>query len=569
MGLTGALQVGKSGLLAHQAAIQVTGSNLANAATPGYKRRSVELSPLSDQRIDRDNFIGRGVEIASITREVNEALEARLRTAITDENGSATTQELLAQIEGIQAELSDVDLSTRLTEYFGAWSQLSTNPQDASLRTLVIQEADNLTAFIRDLRDAYGSLEKQTVDQLALAVREADDVLTRIEEINEQITAAEAGRGDSGGLRDQRDQLLAQLSTSLNISTYEQDNGQVNVFVGSLPLILNGDSRGLELRSETLTDGTVQHNVVVSEDGSVLDTSKGQLGAQVAFRNGSLQGAIDAIDQLAGQIIFQTNRVHSTSQGLSLRNSHDGTVRVTDATAALNDTAATELEFTPQHGSFQLHLTSRATGIRETSTISVDLDGIGGADTTLNDLAASISAVTGVTATVTADGRLTLAGDTADTLVSFSDDSSGVLAALGVNGFFDGQDAFDIAVNADVAADPRLLAAAKEHLPGDNRAALAVADLANTALDDLNGLSITEHWRRHVEDVSVELSRARDQRESDSVVRENLQTQQAALSGVNADEEAINLLQYQRAYQASARFISVVDELMQTLISLV
>ncbi len=568
MGLSASLQVGKSGLLAHQTAIQVTGSNLANAATPGYKRRTVELAPLSDHELSRGNFVGRGVEIAAITREVNEALEARLRSAITDENGSAVTQEMLSRIEAIQSELTGVDLSTRLTEYFNAWSQLSLNPQDISLRTLVAQEADNLASFVKDLRESYGDLEKQSVDQLSLSVRTADDVLTRIEEINSQITLAEGGQGNAASLRDQRDVLLGQLAKSLNISTVEQNNGQINVYVGSLPIILNGDSRGLELKSEVLPDGTVIQNVVIKDDNSVLDISQGELGAQVAFRNGALQGAVDSLDELAGQVIFQTNRLHSTAQGLDLRNSYTASNRVTDATLALNDPDA-DLAFVPEHGSFRLHLTSKATGVRETSTISLDLDGIGGADASLNDLAASISAVAGVTATVSADGRLTIAGDSADTLVSFTDDSAGVLAVLGINSFFDGKDAFDIAVNDVIAANPRLLAAAQEHLPGDNRAALAIVALGDTALKELNGQSITQHWRRHVEDVSIELSRARDQRESDGIIRENLQSQQAALSGVNSDEEAINLLQYQRAYQASARFISVVDELMQTLISLV
>ena len=570
MGLSSALQTGKSGLLAQQAAIQVTGNNLANAATPGFKRRTIELTPTREHRVDATNFVGTGVQLSRITRQVNESLEARLRSAITDENGSATTQELLARIEAVQGELSDIDLSTRLTEYFGAWSQLATNPQDASLRTLVIQEANDLTSFLKSLRQNYGDLEKQSVDQLGLSVRAADDVLGRIEALNQQITQAEAGRGDAAGLRDQRDQLLAELSKSLDITTYEQDNGQVNVFVGSTPIILDGDSRGLELRSETLDDGTVQQHVVVSADGTRLNSDAGDLGAQVAFRNGALNDAVVAIDELAGTLIFETNKLHSESQGLSLRNSYTSSVRVADPTLALSDTdPVTKLDFLPQHGSFQLHTTSNATGIRQTTTINVDLDGIGGPDTSLNDLAASLNAVNGVSATVSADGKLTIAGDTADTRVSFTDDTSNVLASLGINGFFTGKDAFDIAVSSDIASDPRLLAVAREHLLGDNRGALAIAGLADAPIESLNGNSITQHWRAHVEDISVKLARARDQRESDGIVRENLQSQQAALSGVNADEEAINLLQHQRAYQASARFISVVDELMQTLISLV
>jgi flagellar hook-associated protein 1 FlgK len=575
MGLSASLQVGKSGLLAHQTGIQVTGNNLANLATPGYKRRTVEMSPIRDQSIGRGLYVGRGVQIGEITREVNEALETRLRNAITDENASAATQDLLGRLEAIQNELSNTDLTTRLNTYFNAWSQLATNPQDISLRTVVVQEAGNLTSFIKDLRTGYGQLEKQIDDELGVSVRQADDILQRIEQLNRQITVAEGGQGESGGLRDQRDALLGELSKSLAISTVEHPNGQIDVFVGSLPIMLDGKSRGLSLRDRVLSDPTtptgqrIIKEVIIDADGSVISIDKGDLGAKSAFRNGSLQDAIDAIDDLAGQLIFETNKLHSTGQGLDLRNSYSSTNRVTDTTVAITDDNA-ELEFKPGHGSFQIHTTSKATGIRTTSTINVDLDGINpAADTTLNSLVASIDAVNGLSATINSDGTILIAGDTSDTLVSFTDDTSGVLASLGIGGFFRGEDAFDIQVDADVKADPRLLAVGQDHLPGDNRNALALAGLRDTPNATLDGLSIGQHWTRHVEGLAVRLAQARDQFEADGVVRENLQTQQAAVSGVNADEETINLLQFQRAYQASARFIGVVDELMQTLVNLV
>ncbi len=575
MGLTASLHIGKSGLLAQQTGIQVTGNNLANIATPGYKRRTVELTPIRDHEVARGIYVGRGVEVAAITREVNEALEARIRTSITDENGSAASQDLLGRIEAIQNELSDVDLTTRLNTYFNAWSQLATNPQDVSLRTLVTQEANNLASFIKDTRRSYGELEKQIDGQLGVSVRDADEILTRIEQLNGEITLAEKGNGESGGLRDRRDALLGELSKHLSISTVEQANGQVDVFVGSLPIMLDGKSRGLSLRAETVPDTTsptgqrTVQEVIIDADGSSLDIDRGELGATIAFRNGALRDAVDALDDLAGQLIFETNKIHSTGQGLDLRGSYTSTNRVADTTAVLTDEDA-ELEFKPTHGSFQVHVTSKATGIRTATTINVDLDGINAAsDTTLTSLVASIDGVAGINAVINSDGTIRIAGDNTDTQVSFTNDTSGVLAALGVGGFFRGEDAYDIEVDADIKANPQLLAVGQEHLAGDNRNALALAALRDQPNASLNGLSINQHWTRHIEDVSVRLSQAREQVEADGVVRENLQVQQAAVSGVNADEETINLIQYQRAFQANARFISVVDELMQTLVNLV
>ncbi len=98
---------------------------------------------------------------------------------------------------------------------------------------------------------------------------------------------------------------------------------------------------------------------------------------------------------------------------------------------------------------------------------------------------------------------------------------------------------------------------------------MALAALRDEPLKALNGLSVTRAWSRQVEEVGTNLAQARDNQEAFGVVRENLEGRQAAISGVNADEETINLLAFQRAYQASARFITVVDELTQTLLSLV
>ncbi len=184
-------------------------------------------------------------------------------------------------------------------------------------------------------------------------------------------------------------------------------------------------------------------------------------------------------------------------------------------------------------------------------------------------MAAQIDAVANISAVVTSDGRLQITADAQDFQFSFSDDNTGAMAALGINTFFTGKDASDIGVNLDLVNDPRFIAVGRDHLTGDNRGALAIAALRDTGVESLGGQSLTGFWNRHVEDVSIRTAQAIDQLSADSVVKENLQVQQQAFSGVNADEETIDLLNYQRMYQANARFLTVVDELMQTLIGIV
>ncbi len=566
MTLGNALQIGRSGLSAAQAGIEVAGNNLANAATRGYHRQRVDLVPIGDQQIANNAFVGRGAQISAIVRQIDEALEGRLRGSIADQAGAEAARDVLIQIEGIQNELTDNDLSSHLSAFFNAWSELANVPDSFAQRSLVVQEGSNLALFIRDQQSKLTDLRDQVDEQIADAIASVKDLLQQIEDLNVQIGKVERGRDSAHSLRDQRDVMLSQLSQYLDVSTVELDSGMVDVFIGSTPIVLNGQRRELELNVQTV-NGESQISVIVSDDGRVVTPTSGTLGGLIIAREGHVQGAIAALDEFAASLIHQVNLAHSQGQGKVLFDTATGTVRVEDATAALNATDA-GLAFTPEHGSFQIHVTQISTATRTTSTINIDLDDLGGDDTTLNSLIADITGVANISASATADGRLTITADSNDIEISFSDDTSGALAALGVNTYFSGSDAIDIAVSDTVQDDPDLLATGIDHVPGDNRNALSIADLRTERLDDLGGVSLTDVWSRHVEDFATRLGQSRLSVETNTAVRENLTAQQQSVSGVNTDEEAINLIAFQRAYQGSARFLSIVDELMQTLLTI-
>ena len=326
MGLSSSLQIARSGLIAHQTGIEVTGNNLANVATPGYHRQRVNLAPIRPTENSQGLLIGNGVKVDSITRQVNEALEGRLRAANADAGASGAERDLLLRIEAVQNELSDVDLSSQLTAYFDAWSQLSTNPQDLSLRTLVTEQAGSLTAFIQDLRGKYDDLTVESGAGLAGSVKAADDLLGRIASLNGDIRGREGLGGEAASLRDQRDQLLLDLSQHLDISTVERAAGVVDVFVGSLPIVLNGESRGIELRQRSV-DGIEVTELAVKADGSRLGPGSGELGARLGFGEGPLREAIAELDTLAGALIFNTNDLYAQGQGLTLRREYEAGVR--------------------------------------------------------------------------------------------------------------------------------------------------------------------------------------------------------------------------------------------------
>ncbi len=138
MSLTGALQIGRSTLTASQAALQVAGNNMANAATQGFHRRSVHLSPVRGEIIGRGQYIGQGVNLSSIRREIDIALQARLRNAVGNEHSAMIEQRFLSAIETLQNELTDNDISTMLSTFFNNFSELANNPEDTAIRSVVL-----------------------------------------------------------------------------------------------------------------------------------------------------------------------------------------------------------------------------------------------------------------------------------------------------------------------------------------------------------------------------------------------------------------------------------------------
>ena len=566
MSLIGALNIGKSALATHQAAIQTTGNNIANAGNADYTRQTAQIAPTRDHMLRPGVFLGTGVNLTGIQRHIDEALEGRIRGSISDNEGASTTEQWISRVESTLNELSDDDLSTQLSTFFNSWSNLANKPQDVGMRQVVIQNGDTVASWLKDLRGQLSSLRSDVDNRLKAQVEDADMLAQQIADLNVEIVRSEGvGAGQANGLRDQRDAVMKQLSQLIDVRAVEQQNGTLNVYVGSDPLVINGDSRGLTVRNETI-DGQVQPIVVYKHDNGNVRFTSGQIGALGDVRK-RLGDYVEQVDEMAGNIIFELNKLHSAGQGLEGFAEVSATNTVTDSTVALNDDAS-GVPFKATNGSFVVHVKDKATGLVTSTLIEVDLDGLNADDTTLDDLVTSLDNVGGISA-INASGLLKLSTDSNAVEISFSQDSSGVLAALGVNGFYSGRDASDIAVNTAIKTNPNLLAAAKNGEKGDNQTALAIAALESAKLPSLGGASLKEKYQSFVNEIAVAAADARNDAEATAVVKETLLAQREALSGVSLDEEAINLMRQQRAFQGASRLIAAVDEMMETILALV
>ncbi len=580
MGLTSALHLGRSALNASALAIEVTGNNFANAATRGYSRQTIGLIPATGARYG-NAYVGRGVQIQGIHRQVDTALQARLWTGISQEASASVDLQLLSTVEATLNELSEHDLSSELSRFFNSWSELANTPAATGARSLVVQQGAALADHMRQMRGDLTSMRRQIDDQLEATVQAADDLLGQIANLNTAIVNAEAGTTVANSLRDQRDALITELAQYLDVTTIEQPSGTLDVLVGSIPVVLAGVSRGLEVERTTEGD-QVNVAVAVKQDGQNLNVRAGSVGALLNQRDTLVNDTITRLDDIAAQLIFQVNRIHSTGYSTTPLTSVRGTqvVSPADVNRALNDptnASLAGLPFQAVNGGFLVTVTNQTTGASETVRIDVDLDGMDssgapgyGDDTSLADIAAAINGVSNLNASINPDGTLSI--NAADGYaVGFSEDTSGVLAVLGVNTYFTGTDAQTIDVRQALQETPNLLNTGRivDGKPSDSGAALSIALLQDEANAALNGLSIRDAWLESMQSLAVRTDAAITRASATTLVRESLDAQRAAISGVSIDEEAINLLTFQRQYQGAARYISVVDELTQTLLSLV
>ncbi|HVP10118.1 MAG TPA: flagellar hook-associated protein FlgK [Phycisphaerae bacterium] len=566
MGLTSALGIGRSALAAYQAALQIVGNNIANVGTAGYTRTSADLNAIPGVNLGFGQ-VGNGVNLGGVRRAVSEAINARLRTAASDKQSASAQQSNLDRIEGIVDPLGDVNLGSLLGDFFKSLNDLQNNPQNSATRGIVISTATGLAQHIRDIRSDLLAVRDDANTEIQQATQRADDLATKIADLNTQITTAEAGGGGpASALRDQRDQLLSQLSEIFAINVREQPSGAVNVYIGNEALIQFGQSFGLTTSTELNSDGLATAVVRFAHNRGPVPTSSGQVAGLIKTRDTDVGAQMSRLDSLAAALISEINKIHAGGKGLTGFSNLTGISAVIDPSVALSATD-NGISFPPKTGSFFIDVKD-ASGAVVRTQVNIDLDGIG-ADSTLNSVAADINAnVANVTATVLADGRLQLSA-TGGCTFTFADDTSGFLAAMGLNTFFTGKNSLDIAVNPLISGNTNLLAAAVGDQPGDGANATALASLQDQAVSSLGGASLNEYYTATVSTLAVSVSGANSAADASSTIFDSLTAQRESISGVNLDEETVSLISYQRAFEGAARYMTVVDDMLQTLLTLV
>jgi flagellar hook-associated protein 1 FlgK len=564
MSLFGSIQLSANTLRAMQIGLQVVGNNIANANTPGFIREEVLYTPAPVQEVGGVQ-LGLGVRIDGIVQKVDRFLQERLLGARSDRASAEVREKSYQDLEVLIGELSDTDLSTSFSGFFNSIDEILLNPGDVSVRNLVVlkghtlaQDFNRLDSRVRNIRE---SLNSRVVD----IAGELNNLTEQIRILNIRIAEAEGGdpsSSDAGGLRDQRQVVVDRLSQLIDVRVNEQPSGGLTISVGGELLVFEGQRRSVQVAlspDRGLQIATVQW----TDTQSPLQLTAGELQGLYSARDDIIGGFLDGLDELAATLAFEFNKIHTQGQGLIGFRQLTSSVSVSDANAALD---AAGLTFLPTSGVFDLLVRNTNSDETTTRTIQVNLDGLN-EDTSLNDLAAQLDAVDGIVASVSSLGQLTITAESQDTEFAFDGDTSGVLAALGLNTFFTGSTARDIGVN-EMLEDERLFAASARGIDFDTRNAERLAVFLDSPLDTADGKSFIDLYGQLVSDVTQGSAISQSVADGLRVFESTLDGQNQAISGVNIDEEAIRMILLQRAFQAAARHIQTVSEMLEVLVNL-
>ena len=562
MTLYSTLQMAKNAMFAARTGIEVASNNIANADTPGYIRERAILTPSAPQRTG--NLItGSGVHVEGVVRQVNVYLQERMRYAVSDMANGEAQESVYVELESAIGELSESDLSTALSEFFNRLNDVLNQPEGSSVRKLAVLEGQRLAEMVRQLDGRVSDVRTLTNDQIVHAVNDVNELVNAIAMLNTQIVEMELGghvASDAVGLRDKRDKALEDLARLVNIQVEEQDSGATNVFVGGDYLVFDGTSQFVTM-VKNVDRGQLVAELRLSRTDSVLQASAGEIAGLVTARDDVLGGFLDDLDSFTRSLIFEFNKLHSSGQGLggydALRSEH----RIDDADAPLDEAG---LVYTPVDGEFQVQVINRETGLTKTADVEVQLNGLE-EDTTFEGLIAALDAIEGLSAERAGNGQLLLRSESEDYEFTFANDSSGILAALGINTFFTGTAGSDIRVHEALDQDAGKLAVSLSGVGHDTENGQRLAQFLTTPLESRDNVTLAAVYEQWMAATAQSSSLAQAVAEGYRSFHATLEGEHLGLSGVSLDEEALNMMTFQRTYQAAARVVSTISELLEIL----
>ena len=551
------LSSAKLGLLAQQLAIEVTGQNVANVETEGYSRQDVSFeanTPRGHIKYGGLHQLGTGVRIASIER----AHDQFLFTQIMDEGdltgSTEVKKEIFEQLEVLFNEGSGRSLNDALSSFFSSVHDLAANARGLPERVDLISKAEHLASTFNQTGNQLFTIQRNIDATIETEVAKINTLTTQIGKLNESIHANEpTSQYKANDLRDNRDRLVKELSKKIDIQLVQESDNQISLTLkDGTALVLKDQvfdlSTSINANNESFNDVYID---IGSTTKNITSTIKGgELRGYLDMRDTKVASILDKMNILSGSFIQEFNSIHREGFGI-------------DGSSGLD--FFTPLDVTVDHDADNTGTAVVSMTNASPTTVSVDEFEIAFTDSnefTLNNLTTNASSGTFTFTT----------GSTFNIKDGFAVAISGTAASGDKVTFSVSEDAASLmSVSSTITADGQKIAAGTT-TNGDGGNALLMADLQNelvfnsvTWSSESGSFTFDEYYNAVVSTIGIESFSAQAILRQQEGVMLQLNSRRESISGVSIDEEMIKMIKFQQAYNASARMISMVDEMLDTL----
>lgn len=551
--------LGLSALNAAQVNLMTTGHNINNAAVEGYNRQTV-LQQTTGARATGAGYIGRGVQAVTVQRAYDSFLHSQVVKSQSQGAALVAYGNEIAQLNNLFSDRT-AGVSPAIQKFFESVQAVASAPADPAARQEMLGRSDSLVTQFKEANRFIDNQRHDINTQLSTVVSQVNSYVSRIHDMNDQITKARASVGGAhvpNDLLDQRDQLVAELNQLVDVKVYEQD-GNFNLALGSGQVLLGGPTQFPLVAVPSQADPT-RHVVAYTygytngqPDLAEIDDasfSGGQLAGLMKYRTDTLDPAQNALGRLAVAISTEFNAIHNTGYDLTAAKGGDYfSVQIGQPMASdKNKSAASlrvELDSANALTGQDYEFVMEGSALKYRTLPNGKLTGLPAAndkgEIIIDGLKIDQSAIAGAV-----DGDLWRVTPTRNSADSFAVKikQPGDIAAAGKD------------------ADGNPLGSA------DGSTALKLAELQNSKTMGKGSLSFNDAFSQLVNRVAVNgQQNATAAKAQKNLIEQNYSAQQA-LSGVNLDEEYLKLNQYADQYRAASRLIDVGTNLFDTLLNL-
>lgn len=537
------------GVSANQLSLDTVGHNITNASTTGYSRQSVNLVATKGQTVSSvygDALVGTGVDATSITRARNVYADKQYWSETATQNYYETKQTNYDKVESIFNDSDNTGIQNTLKEFYSSWSSLSTSASTPSDRIAVVSKAQSFVSSVQTSAKQLQSQISANYDEMSSDVTKINKLTDQITQLNQNIMTTEANGASANDLRDQRDNVVDELSKYTNLNVYEDSNGMYTVVSNGVSLVNGVNKLTLQLSDPMAnnTYGINDYNIEIKEAGTTFMPANGTLkGLQDTIAEDKTY--IDGLSDISATMMTTFNAQHqqgagidsAASSGLNFFGSNDMTYTWDAANNAVVATATTRSQ-----------TSSIVSGVT-TYTLTKTLDS---SNTTALKGINIINAMTVASEITAKDGENLIAARTtsgtagAPTTLGTQTTTVTTFTSGTMNGTGDGTNAVNIS----------------------NLFNMDQSNTVDTTTPRAIGeISINNYYSAMTSKLGSNSEDIDDKAKSQDDLITQITNWRSSTSGVDWNEELTNMIKFQQGYSACSRCLTTMDEMLDKLVN--